>query len=400
MAEEKVVTELLGFGLAKDEAEAYFLLLRAGPSPARIVARRLRVNRMRAYRTLQSLQEKGLVEVTAERPVKFVAVSLTEALDRRIEDARTRVSGLEKSKNEIMELWTKLHSVEVMVEAPKFRILQGREQTNDLLYQMCERAEAEVRFITTSNGLIRLSYAGVDDKLEDLHREGVKMSILTQIGEPVPKALENYLSFADVRHIILPAVMRSVIVDESEVLTTFAMDDSMSMTTQEDTGLWTNASNYVKAMKSYFDALWKDGVPAQEVLQRFTVQQMYAESLEIAKKALEVAGWVIEVPGKVVGESGVDHSFSLVARRPDQPVNPLVLDLLVEGVALPFLLTLNVKSMDVKHSVYLLATYRHLENEELKLAELYGVKPIFAGDAKQLAAEILDEAKNQQKSNT
>lgn|GEM_PF-4058334 len=50
MAEAKVVDGLSTFGLTRREAEAYIFPLRAGPSPARIVAHKLRINRMQAYR--------------------------------------------------------------------------------------------------------------------------------------------------------------------------------------------------------------------------------------------------------------------------------------------------------------------------------------------------------------
>ena len=49
------------FGFSRDEAEAYLLLLRAGPCPAGIVSRKLGIDRMKAYRTLKALEERGLV---------------------------------------------------------------------------------------------------------------------------------------------------------------------------------------------------------------------------------------------------------------------------------------------------------------------------------------------------
>lgn len=391
MAEETVVESLLDFGFARDEAMVYLLLLRAGPCPARVVAYKLGGNRMKAYRTLKVLQERGLVEVTVERPVKFVATPLNEALDRLMEEFRARFSNLEESKKRIMEYWEKLPVVEPSVEEPRFRILQGRQQVYDLLLKMFERAKAEIRITTTRNDLYRLSFAGVDGKLRGLRPEGVRTRVLTRVDEPGIEAVNNYMGFAEVRHIALPAILRLVTIDESEALTTFVMDDSMSMTAEEDSGLWTNAPNYVKAMNASFGALWSSSIPIQEILPKLMARQELMEGLNLAKKALEEAGWAVDVPGRLVGESGVEHSFSLVAKRPDQPDSPLAIDLLTEEKALHQLLTLNVKVVDVKLAVQFIAATRPLDERELRLAGQYGIRPICAAKAIELAAKIIDE---------
>lgn len=54
--------------------------------------------------------------------------------------------------------------------------------------------------------------------------------------------------------------------DEKETLATVSMDDSMSMTTQEDTGLWTDASSYVTVMKIFLNYLWRLSLEAREIV--------------------------------------------------------------------------------------------------------------------------------------
>ena len=64
----------------------------------------------------------------------------------------------------------------------------------------------------------------------------------------------------------MPTPIRFAIIDGRETLTTVAMDDSMSMTTKADTGLWTNASSYVAAMRIFFDALWNLAPDAESMM--------------------------------------------------------------------------------------------------------------------------------------
>ncbi|MGQ9759611.1 MAG: TrmB family transcriptional regulator, partial [Candidatus Methanomethylicaceae archaeon] len=105
MAEEKIIERLMDFGFDREEAIAYLFLLRAGPCPARVLANKLGGNRMKAYRTLKVLQDKGIVEVTFGRPVKFVATPLNETLNSLIEEYRSQLSGMEESKKTILECW-------------------------------------------------------------------------------------------------------------------------------------------------------------------------------------------------------------------------------------------------------------------------------------------------------
>jgi len=58
---ERLVERLRDFGFTRDEAEIFVFLLRAGPCPASVVARRFEISRMKAYRALKELEEKGLV---------------------------------------------------------------------------------------------------------------------------------------------------------------------------------------------------------------------------------------------------------------------------------------------------------------------------------------------------
>ena len=268
MSDQEATAELIDFGFTKNEAEIYIFILRAGACPARVVARKFGINRMKAYRTLKALETRGVIQSTLERPVKFAAVPLTKVLDNYIEETRRKIPSLEENRKKIIEYYQKIHTtISAPEEEPKFRIIQGRQQVYDLFLQMSQRAQKQIRLLTTTNDLRRLSLAGVDDKLKDLKHDSLSTLILTQADQEAGQDLENYLTFAEVHHMSLPATVRFAIIDESEVLTTFAMDDSMSITTQADIGLWTNASDFVMAIKTFFDAVWKTAPDAREVIE-------------------------------------------------------------------------------------------------------------------------------------
>ncbi len=257
MSEERLEKRLLEFGFERDEARIYLFLLKIGPCPAGIIARKFDTSRMKAYRSLRALEEKGLVQSIMGRPVKFVASPVETTLSRYIEEFKGRLSELEKSEKEILREWEAFsRRIIPTSEEPRFRIFQGRRQIYDLLIQMCARAEREVCIVTTGNDLTRLSLLNIDDNLKRLARDGIQVCLLTQVNEQNYDDVGNFPDPIQVRHIALPAPMRFVVIDEKEAITTVAMDDSTSMTTQDDTGIWTNAPGYVTAMKVFFNALW------------------------------------------------------------------------------------------------------------------------------------------------
>ncbi len=168
MAKEKVIKGLLDFGLTRDEAEAYFFLLRAGPRAAGDLARKLRINRMKAYRILKALGERGIVEAIIGRPVKFAAIPVEEMSNQLIEEEKVKILRLEKNRKEIVEYWKNIESRVEALEEPRFRILQSRKQIYEFLLQMFKRAKAKIRIMTTRNDLQRFSYYGLDRQVKEL----------------------------------------------------------------------------------------------------------------------------------------------------------------------------------------------------------------------------------------
>jgi sugar-specific transcriptional regulator TrmB len=267
LALERLTKKLIDVGFAEDEAGIYLFLSSMGPTPARTVAKRFNLNRMRAYRTLKVLEERGLVQRIMGRPVSFVATPLQDVLVRQMEGLRERLSDLETNEVKILDDWSKLAQDGMkLIEEPRFRIYQGRQQVFDLLQQMCERAVDEICLVTTMSDLTRLSIWGMDDRLRELSQKGKRIRVLTQVDATSLPEIEGYLKFARSRHIALPSPVRFAIIDERETLMTATMDDSMSMTTQNDTGLWTNAPSYVTAMKVFYDAVWSLAPDAESII--------------------------------------------------------------------------------------------------------------------------------------
>jgi len=255
------------YGFAKEEAETYVFLAAMGPTSAGTVAKRFNYNRMKAYRLLKSLEEEGVVHSIVGRPVRYVVVPIEEIVDNRIEEASKRLSELEESRSKIIEEISRLETRERREdEEPRFSMYQGRQRVYELLASMCDRAEEEVRLITTPRDLLRLSLWGFDERFSRLTEAGKNVCLLTTVNEENLREIEELSSSVDVRHMAIPTPIRFALIDQDETLSSVAMDDSMSMTTQNDTGLWTTSQSFVSTMKTFYDALWSMAPEASTII--------------------------------------------------------------------------------------------------------------------------------------
>lgn len=258
MSVEFINQKITSFGFTEEEAQYYVFISLMGPTPIRTLVRRFDTHRVRVYRTLKKLEDGGFIERILGRPVKYVAVPIDKSLQNSIDDVKKKLSDLETTRGEILSEWEKISKgVEPQTEEPRFRIHQGRQQIYDQLIQMCERAENEISLVTTENDLHRLALFGFDDILKPLVSRGVQVNIMTEVKSIEFEEINEYYQFTSTRHVPLPSPVRFIVIDDAEALLTVSMDDEMRMSTQNDTGLWTNSGSLISVLSIFYNALWR-----------------------------------------------------------------------------------------------------------------------------------------------
>jgi sugar-specific transcriptional regulator TrmB len=297
MTIESLSKRVMSFGLSEEESKYYLFISLMGPIPISNVVRRYGTNRVKIYRSLEKLVEKGFLEKIIGRPVLYVAKPLGDILTHYIENLQKKISELENSKEVTLNEWNKIYEgLEKPLEEPRFRIHQGRNQVYNLLINMCERAEKEVLFVTTESDLHRLALFGFDDSIIKIAEKGVRFNFITQVESMDFEEIGGYYQFASMRHVLLPSPVRILVIDGSDVLVTVQMDDSMNMTTQSDTGIWTNAESLVSVMSIFFQALWKlaSDIPAVlyemktgTKIQKIVTLKSHEEYIDYTRKSLQ-----------------------------------------------------------------------------------------------------------------
>ena len=267
MSVESVIEDFSNYGLGGKETNLLITLAKLGPIKASSVARNLGINRMAAYRMLSRLTDMGLLQVSAEKPMRFAVAPIEEILEILNKVAKERLDKMDHVKERLIGSWkTMTPQIEGEMEN-RFRIVQGREQIYNLIKRMCNSAERDILIMTTSNDIVRMRFAGVDDILEESSRRGIRVRIISELSSANLEAAERLMDFSEFRHISLRGAGRLVITDEKEILTSLAFDDSISLKTESDLGLWTDGRQYIMMLRDLFQQTVANSTPGEETLQ-------------------------------------------------------------------------------------------------------------------------------------
>jgi hypothetical protein len=143
-------------------------------------------------------------------------------------------------------------------------------------------------------------------------------------------------------------------------------------------------------MKVFFQTLWNGSTSARLRIATITTMKTLRKGLDSAKTVLDMNGWTTSVPGKLTGESGVEHSFDMVAKHEGKKETMVVVDL-PSGQGSIQTLAFDLKALDTKPTLKVLVTEKPPSEQESELANHRGIKLIQAENSKLLAGKITDE---------
>jgi sugar-specific transcriptional regulator TrmB len=99
---ERIIEALVGLGLSRTDAEVYVHLATKDPETARKISDSLLINRRQIYRSLKSLQSKGIAMVNNQLPSKFSVLPFERVVDLLLEVKKEQAKSLEASKAELI----------------------------------------------------------------------------------------------------------------------------------------------------------------------------------------------------------------------------------------------------------------------------------------------------------
>ena len=270
MSEKDITRFLQVLGLSKREIQVYMFLAKSGVQSTSFVAKRLKMERVQAYRTFKKLQEKGFIEATIERPTRFTIVPFETLLDTFINSKKTEVARLNEQKEKLMSTWNAISAPESSYPVAKFSVITGKKKIHTKMENMIEASDKEVLILTTSIGLIQEDIAGIfDAAIHPAQKHNVKFKILTEVTNDNLKIMERICqNFSAVkgnikcRHLTLNSTFfpRFLIKDEEEAILYAPVGEKTSVLNLEDEGLWINDKMFISIIKAFFSRMWQNAV--------------------------------------------------------------------------------------------------------------------------------------------
>ncbi|MFA5796698.1 MAG: helix-turn-helix domain-containing protein [Candidatus Woesearchaeota archaeon] len=256
------------FGLNLYEVKIWTALLSRGVSTAGELSDIANVPRSRSYDILESLEKKGFVIMKIGKPIKYIAVSPKEIVERVKKNIRVesddRVKRLDELKGtDVLDELNGLHTtgIELVEPSELSGSLKGRTNLYNHMELTIRNAEESITIITTTQGLMR-KIEGFKPVLEQCKKRGVKIRICAPLTKETIPAVKDLGNVAEVRHTDLKA--RFLLVDSKEIL--FMINDDNEIHPTYDVGIWVNTPFFSSALEEIFELAWKEMKPAKQVL--------------------------------------------------------------------------------------------------------------------------------------
>lgn len=219
------------------------------------------VPRSRTYDVLESLEKKGFVMVKLGKPIKYIAISPKDVIDRvkkRVaEKSEEKIGKLESLRDsDVLQDLEQLHEQGIQLVEPSdlSGALKGRYNLYNHLEAMVKNAEEEVIIMTTSTGFLRKVEA-LRGIFEELVERGVSVKIGTQKTDKAVKIQEELKDVVEIRFTD-EIEARFCVIDGEEVL--FMTLHDKDIYPAYDIGVWVNTPFFAQALQQLFDMAWRE----------------------------------------------------------------------------------------------------------------------------------------------
>jgi sugar-specific transcriptional regulator TrmB len=252
------IDKLSLFGLNSYESKLWAAMLSRGIATAGELSEIANVPRSRCYDVLESLEKKGFIVAKIGKPLKYIAVSPAEVLDRvkkgvveRADAEQQKIDSLKDT--DIMHELVHLHAVGIDKVVPEdlSALLKGRKNIYNHLSSVFKDAKKSIYIMTTENGLARKHEKFIKD-FKEANERNVKIKIAAPITKNTSRIANDLSKYAEVKN--TDANSRFILVDGKHLV--FMMADDEQANPSYDIGVWVKSPFFAGSMNNMFDMSW------------------------------------------------------------------------------------------------------------------------------------------------
>jgi sugar-specific transcriptional regulator TrmB len=253
-ATESIVDYLEDFGLSEKEARVYYILSRLGSASANEISSATQYNRLQTYRSVKGLLDRGIVEISLERPRKYTPLKIEYAISLLEQEAADRILQLEFKKPLLLKKWSELSDFPASKASYTFRIIQGSKNVFKFATLLFEAAEKDIDISIKGSEISRWINEGAADSLQRKTAKQVMTRIITENGKQSTEAIRSFPEFCDLRHVSSLNTVPIILIDNKEALI------CLNGNTQgvPENAIWTNHPELVCTLASFFNILWSN----------------------------------------------------------------------------------------------------------------------------------------------
>jgi sugar-specific transcriptional regulator TrmB len=274
LSQEKVLKTLVNLGLTQWDAKVYIFLAKRGPIKATDAAKALKISKQRIYPIIKSLQSKGIVNSTLERPARFSAAPFEKVLDSFLKAKIEQVQRIRQNKDELLSDWQSITIAESDRLAAKFTVIEGRSYVYSKIQQMIQDTKEKMSFVASVPSLARADQFGLfEAAFNNPLRSKIQFRFLTDLSEQNAKAMKELLQKKPHANFNLEGRApdlglklgpRMIIRDEEETLFFIDPLKGAFSSEQDDVCLWTDCKSLVNAFLAMFEELWRSATAIED----------------------------------------------------------------------------------------------------------------------------------------
>jgi sugar-specific transcriptional regulator TrmB len=278
-------------GLTEKETDVYILLSRYSYLRALEVSKHLRMHKAQAYAILKSLQKKGMIEATLDKPSRFGSVPIKRVLDDFIEAKRREAVIMEREKDEILANWHSIRPLDFESPEERFAMLQGRDRIRSKLFEMIQSAKKEIQIALTPLDMVRVqNWALLEELSEGLaERPLVRLRVLTSVSRENSRIVERFARIdssrkvkGEWRHVEIGSIdIPSTLTKDAEETCILGSPDAHG-TSAGHMALWTNSRLITRLTISLFEKIWHTGTSVDHEISEVETLSPLGTSMTIA----------------------------------------------------------------------------------------------------------------------
>ena len=263
-------------GLTDREARSLVLLSSSKELKASDLAKKLGTNRLDAYNSLSRLTQIGLVNVTADRPMKFSCSSLPVLFKKLIKDQKSRIDRTTKAFESIMSGATEdaLETDNDQEEASaKFAVLKGRDHIQKKIGELANEADGQVTLFLGRYGILHLCRSPSIDEINSAAERGVIVKVLAQLDRRTLKFFDQLHESIEIRHSDEVNSL-GVLKDQSDVIQFLFVEQNPVGRGREDSALVVSSEVFASSHYEFMMAIWNRAVDFNSAKKRFTEERI------------------------------------------------------------------------------------------------------------------------------